>query len=796
MFENYLKTTFRNFYLNKTQTIIKIIGLSIALCVSIAIFSWVKFELSYDNFHKDSDQIYRLVLEDNRIPAPPGFKLLFDEIPEIENSTRLFYAGFLGGTQKVSHGKKIFTNDAIYYADDDFFKVFSFPLLQGNPNNVLSKRNAAIITEATAAKYFGKENPVGKTLLLGNENLLEITGVLKKIPENSHFHFDILITMKNLEWWNTINNKPIFGSMWVFPTYFKINKNTNIETVKQKIARGLHSFKNTPDSFNAQEIADIHLHSNYTMELEANGDINSIYLFSAVGILIIFMSCINYINLSTALSFKRSKEVGIRKTVGALRHQIIFQFVNESVLTSVIAFLIAMILVEAIKPFLFSIIGVKFFNGIFGEEFIVLITFIFTLFLGFLTGLFPALTVEKRHIISSVNSVVSANGKAIRSRGTLVIIQFCISIILITSSIIIYNQMNFIKNKKLGYNKNQVLVLNLGQNRIIEKIDVLKKSFSENPNIINITSCSQLPTNIITAEGVIKKDGTRYEPYFIGVDKDFFQTLDIKIKKGKEQIGNMFPDYKFDWKSFKNNFVVNQTFLNKAGIKIEDTENQPLSIRHGNMNPGPIIGVVDDFHFESLHSQINALVFEFTPALQWNNAFLLVKINQNNISSTINFIKNKWESLADGLPFEFSFLDEEYNSLYKSEAQMSNLFLSFTLISVFIIVLGLLGLIAFITNQKTKEIGIRKVLGASINNILLLLSKKIIAWVIIANVTAIPFSYYLMNKWLQDFAYRIDIGWWMFALSGGAALLIALAKVSFQAVKAALANPVDSLKYE
>ncbi len=796
MFRNYLKTTLRNFYFNKTQTIIKIAGLSIALCVSIAIFSWVKFELSYDNIHKDSDRIYRLVLEDKMVSCPPGFKLIFDKIPEIENSTRIFNAGFLGRTQRVSAGKKVFTNDVIYYADDDFFKVFSFPLLSGNPTFVLNKPNAAVITEATAEKYFGKDNPVGKTLLLGNENLLEITGVLKNIPANSHFHFDILITLKNQEWWTLISNTPTFGSMWIFPTYFKIKKSTNIEAAKQKIIAALESYENTPASLEVQKLKDIHLHSAYTMELETNGDINNIYLFSAVGILIIIMSCINYINLSTALSFKRSKEVGIRKTVGAGRAQIIFQFINESVLTSVIAFIIALVLLEVIKPFAFSITGIKFYRGVSDESFVLLSALTFTLFLGILTGLFPAFAVAKHNIANSVKSSSSAFGKNTGLRGALVIFQFCISIILISSSLIIYNQMNFIKNKKLGYTKSQVLVLNLGQNRIMNRIDVLKKSILINANVTQVTSGSQLPTNIITSEGVNTKDGKRYESFYVAVDKDFFRALDINIIKGKERIEELQPQKNFDWKAFKNKFVVNKSFLKATGIKLEDTENEPIMIRHGNMEPGPIIGVVDDFHFKSLHSPINPLVFEFIPVHQWMNAYLLVKINPDNISSTIDYVRTQWEKLAEGLPFEYFFLDEEYDALYKSETRMSNLFLVFTTVSVSIIVLGLLGLIAFVANQKTKEIGIRKVLGASINSILFLLSKRIIIWVLIASVIAVPFAYYLMNKWLQDFAYRIEMSWWIFILAGGIALLIALATVFIQAIKAATANPVESLKYE
>ena len=531
------------------------------------------------------------------------------------------------------------------------------------------------------------------------------------------------------------------------------------------------------------------------MELEANGDIKYVYLFAAVGILIIIMSCINYINLTTALSFNRTKEIGIRKAIGAAKLQLVSQFVGESIIISIIAFGLSVFLLEMINPLL-SFTGINFFHTIYNEPFILISALIFTLIIGVLTGLFPATVIAKHNIINSFKPGLSKYGSRTKSRGALVIFQFSVSIILIICSLIIFKQMQYIQNKKLGYNKDQVLVLNMGHYHIVNKIDVLKKSIAFNSNIVNITASSQLPTNIMTMEGINTQDGKRYESYYIAVDKNFFKTLGIKIKKGTKQIEELNPSKNPDLKTFENKFVVNQTLLNNIGVRIENTDNKTLIIRHGNMEPGPIIGVVEDFHFESLHDPIRPLVFEFTPADEWGNTFLLIKINSKNIAATVDYIKKQWEKVAEGLPFEYSFLDQKYNALYKSEAQTGNLFIIFTVVSIFIIVLGLLGLITFTANQKTKEIGIRKVLGASTGKILFLLSKKFITWALIANIIAWPIAYYFMLQWLNNFAYRADINIWLFFLSGGIALFIASATVSFHAIKAATANPVDSLRYE
>jgi putative ABC transport system permease protein len=795
MLKNYVKIAFRNLYLNKAQTLIKTLGLALALTVSIAIFTWIKHELSYDNFHNDADRIYRLVLEDGSVASPPGFKKMFDQIPGIEYSVRLFKSDFLGEKQKVSYQNKVFRNDRIYYADDDFFNVFSFPLVQGDPATVLNKTNSAIITETTAHKYFGNEDPVGKILVLSDEKELEVTGVLKDIPSNSHFHFDILIPLKEHSWWKNIDRINL-GSMWVFPTYVKFAKQANISNITEKIYKEMETFQFKPDIIGFQPLKDIHLHSAYQMELEANGDISYIYLFSIVGLLIIVMSSINYINLTTALSIKRIKEIGVRKSIGATKLQLILQLMGESIIISVVSFMLSLVLLELFSSLLVSFVGINFFSGSFTDSTILISAFIFTLLIGALTGLFPAIVLAKQNIINSLKSVTHSAGRKSKSRGALIVFQFCISVALIISSLVIYQQMQYIQNKKLGYDKDHVIVLNLGRDRIVNKIDVLKKSIAENSAVTGVTACSQLPTDIKTAEGFNVPDGTRYEAYYMAVDKDFFKTMGINILKGDQRIKTLVPESNYDPENFNNRFVVNKRLLNKIDITPEQTDDYSILVRHGNMIPGQIIGVVDDFHFRSLHEPIRPLVFEFTPVDQWRNTYLLVKLSSQNIPATINYIKDKWEDVAQGLPFEYYFLDEQYNSLYTTETQTGELFAVFTSVSIFIIILGLLGLIAYVANQKTKEIGIRKVLGASISNVLLLLTRDFIKWILIANIIAWPIAYYLMNKWLEDFAYRIEVNLLIFVLAGAITLLIALTTVSFQAIKAATANPVKSLKYE
>ena len=791
MIKNYFKIALRNLASNKTFSLIKIAGLVLALSTSIAIFSWVKHELSYDTFHKDSHRIYRLLPNDGIVSSPPGFKELLSNIPEIDYTVRLFKSGFLGERTKVSRGDIIHTNDEIYYTDEDFFNIFAFNIINGNPKDMLEKPNATVITEATASKYFGDEDPIGQTLRLGDNKEIEITGVIKNIPENAHFHFDILITMKSFP--GQINPSG-FGSSWIFPTYIKLKNQTSIETVQQKT---ILAFEAREENFELQisfqPLTDIHLYSSFYSELEPNGDIKYVYLFSAIGILIIIIACINYINLSIALSTNRTKEIGIRKVIGADKNQLHLQIISESLVISIIALILALFLLEILKPVFSSLMGIHFFPNIHSDPYILGFAFLFTIIIGALTGISPAIVLSKLSIIDSIKTRVFSSGKTSKIRSTLVIYQLSVSIILIIGTLVIFQQLRYMQNKKLGYDKEHVLVLHTGFDAITQKMDVFKGLIARNLNVLNMSQSSQLPTNIITGEGINTKDGTRYESSYISVDKNFFDTMGLKVIRGKNHIAAMVAEKNPDQQTFQNLFVVNQSLLREIDVKLTEIDEHTLIIRHGNMKPGSIIGVVEDFHFTSLHTPIGPLVFEFTPD---RIEYLLIKIKSDNIPGTINYIEQQWNKLAEGLPFEFHFLDEHYDALYQAEQQLSYLSIIFTLISIVIIVLGLLGLISFITTRKTKEIGIRKVMGASVENILLLLSKTFILWTIVANLIAWPFAWYTMNHWLQNFVYRIEMSWWMFALAGGIALFMTLLTVSFQTIKAAIANPIESLRYE
>ena len=789
MFRNYLKIAIRNLLHSKTTTLIKIAGLSVALAVSISVFSWTARERSYDKFHRDSGRIFRLKLNDENIAVSPAFRNLLQGIPEIEQAVRLFKLSFLGRQVEISDGKQIYTNDEIYYADDNFFDVFSFPLLEGDPQKVLQPPQSAVITQSAARKYFGNDNPLGKTLSINNYQEITITGVIKDIPDNSHFHFDILVTMKSHFW----NLEEIgFGSSWVFPTYVKLAEHVDPEIVCQKINEAfLASGYSVTAEFNIalQPLTSIHLHSHYEFELENNNDIRYVYLFALIGILIIVTGCINYINLTVAAASRRIKEIAVRKTLGASRKQLLRQLTLESVVISIISFIVALVLLELFKEFLLKFTTIDLSFASIGT--IIFCAFGLTLVIGIITGVISAWDLSNYNLTGSSGSCHSV--KSGKSRSVLVIMQFCISIVLILSTIVIFRQRNYIGKTDLGFDRNQVLVLHTNFRSLGNKLSTLKAELSQNPAIIDMTSCSQLPTNIITTEGLNTEEGKDYQVYFIKTDRNFFNTLDINVIKGWEEIRNLEIDPNESRQDFANRYVVNRKFLSMIDLPIDETDRHKFVIRHGNMQPGSIIGVVDDFHFASLHSEIHPLVIEFIPE---DLEYLLIKISANDIPGTIAFIEKEWNELAGGLPFQYSFLDENFEVLYSSEQQTSRLFLVFTLISVFIIMLGLFGLISYTIIQKTKEIGIRKVMGASSGSIVGWLVRELVKWVILANLIALPLAWFAMHRWLENFAYHIDLSLFYFVFTALIAFVIGFFTVFFQTIKAANASPVESLKYE
>lgn len=786
MFRNFIKTAIRNILRHKAVTTIKIIGLSLAISIAIVIFSWIHHELSYDKFHDNDDCIYRLLINNESVTISPAFKKVLNEIPEITASTRLFNVGFLGEKTQVSHENKIFSNDEIFYADEEFFQLFSFSLISGEKDRIFKKNNAAVISESTAWKYFGDKNPIGQTLLLSGKREIEITGVLQNIPDNSHFHFDILINMKFHPW----NVDGIgFGSAWVFPTYLKLVKSANPADVRVKVEKLLNRYsQNEKFEVKLQSLTDIHLHSKYWGELGTNGDIKYVYLFSTISLLILITAGINYVNLTTASSSGRVKEICIRKSIGASKKQLIFQLTGESIIITLIAFLLGLVIVEITKSGFSTFVDISIIHSVlFHFRFFVLAIFC-TLLFGILTGLLPAFSISNISITNGIKSSDTYTGKKNRMKAMLVIFQLAISVILIISTLIISQQKRFIRNKNLGYNKDMIFVLHTGYDGVSNKIDVLKNLLIGNPDIQRITTSSQLPTQITTNEGINTTDGKRYETAFIDVDRDFFKTLNINILQGRDRIENI-PYTGLN----QNLFVVNQKFLSMIDVDLADYDKHSFMIRHGDMVPGRIVGVVQDFHFTSLHAPIQPLVFEFRSP---KKEYLLIKINSDDIKRTIQFIETQWHKISDGLPFEYSFLDEEYEALYQSETQSGRLFFIFTLISILIIILGLVGLVSYIVVQKNKEVGIRKILGASVVSIINLITKPFIIWSVIANLFAWPVAYYFMRKWLDNFAYCIEISIVPFVMAGIITMTITIFAIINLTLKVATSNPVEALKYE
>ena len=794
MFKYFLKIALRNFYRNKLYTLINVSGLALGLTVSFIIFSWVLSELNYDKFNKDHERIGRLVIMDEkgngRASVSPAVKpLLLDRIPEVENSVRIFKSGFSGEKTKVVYQDKVFTNDEIMYADSDFFEIFSFPFRSGNGGAALVKSNSAVITEKTARKYFGDDDPVGKILQISDNVLLEVTAVLKNLPP-SHIYFDILVSMKSHPWGDDLSGCGL-GSCWVFNTYMKLHPNVPAEIIIGKINSILpdvldpQQARDYQDIFKIQRLTDIHLKSSLDMELGANNDIKYVYLFSTISILVLLMAGINYINLATACSFERFKEVGVRKVLGAFKSQLMIQYLGESVLITLGSLFISVILIELIQPAL-SVNNNFMFSGIYGNIPLLLALAGIAVIYGMIAGYFPSMVLSSFNPLAILKAGTGITDSKGGLRKALVVIQFSISIILLICTGIIYQQLHYMKNIKLGYTKDHVLILNTGYSDILENYENFKNDLLMDSRIIAATMVSQLPIDILTGE-YIDIHENKYSVFYLSIDPDFFKTMNVRVISGSANIEDLKPE------NYQNRYVINEQAMNEIGWEAEEALGQELSIRHGNMKPGPVIGIVEDFNFQSMHHSRGPLVFEFVPG---DYKYMLLRINPGNIDETLKFIGSRWKDISGGIPFEFSFLDQEYDRLYKSETRAGNLFFVFAMISILIAMMGLFGLASFAAFKRTREIGIRKVFGASTLGILRLLSGDFAFLVLISFLISLPISYLLMNLWLSEFAYKVEINPIIIILAGLSVLILALLTVGYHSIRASNSDPVKTLRYE
>ena len=782
MFKNYIKIALRNIEKHRGYSIINIAGLALGMACCILILAWVQDELSFDKFHQHSKDLFRVVTEGHYTsevnhfsgtPAPlaPALK---DEIPEILNSVRIGRAG----TILTQYGNMRFYEENILFADRSLFQMFSFPFVKGDPESALLEPVSVVVTEEMANKYFGNEDPIGKQLSFDNRLDIKVTGVIENIPNHSSIRFDFIIPFELL----IRLGGPTHWGGHSYQTYVLLQPGASFQEINRMLPAWTEDHTGEPVRYYLQSLTRIHLH-----DLNGGGAITYVYVFSAIAVFVLLVACINFMNLSTARSSTRSLEVGLRKVVGARRSDVIRQFLGESLILTFISLVFAMILVSLFMPVFNHLSGKQLSNDIFidasgltGLVSVALIT-------GLLSGSYPALFLSSFQPAKVLKDSVQSGKRGAWFRKILVIVQFSLSIILIIGSTIVYNQMSYIRNRNLGFDEELMVCLPLREN-MKPHYESIKNECLQNPDIVNVTAGSGMPAGPIGTEwGQIFWPGKGPETVIpmnhVAVDDNYINAFKMELVQGR--------DFSRKFSTDTLNFILNETAVRAIGLESPIGEQFTLLFR-----TGTIIGVVKDFHVQSLRNEIRPLIMRMVPSRFWNYVFVRLGSNQRDLSGTIGFLEKKWSEYAPEYPFEYEFLDDRIDQLYRTEQRIGTIVNYFTILTMVIACMGLFGLAAYTAEQRTKEIGIRKVLGAKVLGVVLLLSTEFMKLVLISNVIAWPVAYFAMNKWLQSFAYRDNMDVFSFIIPGILALVIAIVTVSFQAVRAARINPVDSLKYE
>ena len=784
MIMNYLKITWRNFRRHKAYSFINIAGLAIGITACILLLLWVQDEWSYDRFHTNVNELYRVLLDPlgaspthEAVTPPLLAEKMKESFPEVVNAARVATSG----TLLFKHGDQAFYEGQGIFADPAFFEMFSFPFLRGDPATAFSELRSIVITENMAAKFFRDENPLGKILTINNTTDYKVTGVIKNVPHNSHLGFNYVrnfMLLKeygvNLEGWGNVS----------FHTYVQLQKNSSADRVNEKLKTMIEEEDPGHNMYYLQPLTQVHLHSNFNFDPAVTGSVMYIYIFTAAAIFILFIACINFVNLTTARSGIRAKEVGMRKAVGAFRKDIVKQFFGESLLLSFMALLLAVILLQLLLPLFNDLAGKELTMSHSGYLQILLGLMGIALFTGLLSGTYPALFLSSFQTISVIKNLPQSGTKGALFRKILVVTQFSLTIVIMIGTIVVHKQLDHIRNLNLGYDKDHMVCFPL-RGEFGKEMDAAKAELRQNPNILDVTATSSLPTHIGTgtsgAQWEGKPDDLRIQMQIVSVDHSYLDTFRMKMAEGR-----------FFSKEFESDKTESYV-LNEAAIKAIGM-NSPIGKRFAiGRESGAIIGVIKDFNYKSLHSEIEPLIMVMDPNFL---RYACIRISSENVEETIAFLESIWNKFSAGYPFDYTFLDDRINNLYKSEQNVGTVFNYFTVLVILIACLGLFGLASFTAEQRTKEIGIRKVLGALVPNIFLLLSREFAKWVLLANIIAWPVAYFIMNRWLENFAYRTKIGVGTFFLSSGLALVIALLTVSYQCLKAARFNPVDALKYE
>ncbi len=786
MIKNYLKIAFRNIRRHKGYSFINITGLAIGIACCLLITIWVLDELSYDKFHENAATLYRV--EENQdysgrqfhvyLTPHPLSPALKDEIPEIKEATRYVYAGGL----LMRHEEKAFFEDYIWAVDPSFLNMFTFPLIKGDKNTAFDSPYSLVITEDVADKYFGEEDPLGKVISVNNQYDFTITGVMKNVPHNSYFRFEIIIPYEFLR--TTGQTDEEWGSNSIH-TYVQLQDNIPAEQVNEKIFGFIRTrLPENRTNLMLMPFTSLRLHEYGGWEQSGNA-VQYVYIFSLIAFFVLLIACINFMNLSTARSSNRAKEVGLRKVIGAQKRQIVHQFYGESVLFALIALLFAVIVTSFLLPVLGNLTEKNLSWNVAGTGMILVGLVIITLFTGLVAGSYPALFLSTFQPVRVLKRSLKSGVASSRFRKILVVVQFSLSILLIIGTIVVYKQMNYMRNARLGWDKEHLLFIPLRAD-IRKSIDVLKTELKRDPKILGITHVFQLPGfNFGNAGGADWDGKDPNQEVLIGinaVDFDFIETLKIEMAEGR----SFSKEFASDISS--NSFIVNEEVAKLMGKESVVGERFSFVGREGT-----IVGVMKNFHYQPLQNKIEPLAIHIEP--DYFN-YILIRIPPENISDTLKFIENTWNRLIPHYPFGYMFLDEAFDRMYRNEQTIGTLLKYFAVLAVFVACLGLFGLASFTAEQRTKEIGIRKVLGASTSQITLLLCREFFVLVLLANLIAWPAAYFVMNNWLHNYAYKTSLGLFIFFTAMGLALIIAIISVSYQAVRAALGNPVNSLRYE
>ena len=805
MIKNYITVAFRNILKNKAYSILNITGLAIGLMAFVMIMLYVQYETSFDKHSPNADRIHRVYTRGSlngdfemvATPAPIGAAFV-EEIPGVLNFTRVRNIGF----PVIRYEDKVFSEEKWFMADSSYFAVFGLELLQGDKNTALVEPHTVVLTESTAKRYFGNDDPIGKVLNSDRARDYVVTGVIADPPPNTHFHFDFLASLMTYP--NMANN-----DIWVsnnFYTYLLLDENTSPEEVQSKFPAMVLKYagpqieqflgvswdklveQGASYGFYLQRLTDIHLHSHLDYEVEQNGNILYVRIFSIVALFILIIACINFMNLATARSTKRAREVGVRKTLGSSRSLLVQQFLTESIILSFISSIIALLLVKLLLPVYNTIGGFQLELNLLSNPLLLPLIVALILIVGIVSGSYPAFYLASFNPVKVFKGSSLSKGHKSWLRSGLVIFQFTITIMLFAGTMVIYNQLNYIQNKELGYDKENVIIVEKTDD-IGASINAFKEDLKKDPNIISVSNSNSLighnfSANVKQIQGEPAENAMLYQEFF--ADPGYAETYGLEVVSGRFFSAERLAD--------STAAIINETAARLLGFDdplgkafVDDFGDQTLLY--------PIIGVVKDFHLSSLHSEIEPMLIRSFRAGGYGR-YTAVRISPVDIQGTLGYIEQIWQKYAIDQPFEYTFLDDDFDQLYIEESRTSKIVTIFSLLALLIASLGLFGLASYITEQRTKEIGIRKVLGASVPNIYVLLSKSILILVAVATIISWPVTFMVMNRWLENFAYRISFNQMFFIVSGIIAFVIAQTTVTGQALKAARSNPIKAIKYE